>query len=66
MEGILLKDKNKSNKKYCRQCGREISNGHDLCEKHYQQLKKYGVFLEDNQRDVADPNEIIVNELLSP
>lgn len=62
MEGILLKDKNKSNKKYCRQCGREISNGHDLCEKHYQQFKKYGVFLEDNQRDVADPNEIIVNE----
>ena len=51
---------NRDNKKYCEQCGRSIRNGHSLCEKHYQQLKRYGVFLDDNQRDAEDLNQIIL------
>ena len=49
----------KDRSRYCEHCGREINNGHSLCEKHYRQLKKFGVFLEDNQRDENDPNEIV-------
>lgn len=52
----------KNNKRYCEQCGRMINNGHSLCEKHYQQLKRYGVFLDNNQRDEEDLNEIILYE----
>ena len=51
--------KKNSRKRYCEQCGREINNGHGLCEKHYRQLKKFGVFLENSQRDENDPNEIV-------
>ena len=51
-----------NNKRYCEQCGRMINNGHSLCEKHYQQLKRYGVFLDNNQRDEEDLNEIILYE----
>ena len=51
---------NRDNKKYCEQCGRSIRNGHSLCEKHYQQLKRYVVFLDDNQRDAEDLNQIIL------
>ena len=49
----------KDRSRYCEHCGREINNGHSLCEKHYRQLKKFGVFLEDSQRDENDPNEIV-------
>ena len=51
--------KKNSRKRYCEHCGKEINNGHGLCEKHYRQLKRYGAFLEDNQRDENDPNEIV-------
>ena len=46
----------------CDICGREInkqikSNGYIVCKKHYNQLKKYGKFLDNNQRDILDRNE---------
>ena len=35
---------------YCKQCGTKIDNKHDLCDKHYSQLKHYGFFLDDSQQ----------------
>lgn len=35
---------------YCKQCGTKIDNKHDLCDKHYSQLKCYGFFLDDSQQ----------------
>lgn len=43
--------------KYCKQCGTKIDNKHDLCDKHYSQLKCYGFFLDDSQQH--NKNEII-------
>lgn len=43
--------------KYCKQCGTKIDNKHDLCDKHYSQLKCYGFFLDDSQQHTK--NEII-------
>lgn len=43
--------------KYCKQCGTKIDNKHDLCDKHYSQLKCYGFFLDDSQQHAK--NEII-------
>ena len=36
---------------YCKQCGTKIDNKHDLCDKHYSQLKCYGFFLDDSQQN---------------
>ena len=49
---------------YCTHCGRvlERKQKHSLCRKHYDQLKQYGEFLDDSQRDENDPNEIIIRE----
>lgn len=42
----------------CKQCGRLTKNeGHGLCKKHYNQLKKYGKCLDSNSRNKYDPNE---------
>lgn len=46
--------------KYCKQCGTKIDNKHDLCDKHYSQLKCYGFFLDDSQQHTE--NEIIEYE----
>lgn len=46
--------------KYCKQCGIKIDNKHDLCDKHYSQLKCYGFFLDDSQQHTK--NEIIEYE----
>lgn len=49
---------------YCAHCGRvlERKQKNSLCQKHYDQLKQYGEFLDDSQRDENDPNEIIIRE----
>lgn len=56
--------KSKDNKWYCNQCGRELEQHykHELCQKHYNQLKEYGFFLDDNPRCQDDFNEIIIYE----
>lgn len=46
----------------CDVCGREMRskiriNGYTLCSKHYNQLKKYGKFLDNNPRTPLDKNE---------
>ena len=49
----------------CSHCGRKntsIIKG--LCRKHYDQLKKYGKFLDNSPRILQDPNEIIFDEKL--
>lgn len=43
--------------KYCKQCGVKTNNKHNLCDKHYLQLKQHGFFLDDSQRH--NKNEII-------
>lgn len=48
----------------CDICGRELhkairSHGYKLCNKHYNQLKKFGEFLGNNPRTQKDPNEFI-------
>ena len=48
--------------KKCVVCGREYKSGrtgHEMCQKHYKQLKKYGKVLDNNPRTKSDPNEII-------
>ena len=46
---------------YCKICGRKLTDGDnikkELCNKHYQQVKKYGFPLDDNQRNEFDLNE---------
>ena len=50
-----------SKKYFCGVCGRELTDGDNikrkLCNKHYQQIKKYGFTLEDNRRTEIDLNE---------
>ena len=49
--------------KSCKCCGRndrEIINGY--CNRHYLQVREYGVPLDDNPRDEDDLNEIVVHE----
>lgn len=46
----------------CDVCGRELthkikSHGYTLCDKHYNQLRKYGKFLDKNPRTIFDKNE---------
>ena len=48
----------------CDICGRELhkairSHGYKLCSKHYNQLKEFGEFLDNNPRTQKDPNEFI-------
>lgn len=48
----------------CDICDRELhkairSHGYRLCSKHYNQLKKFGEFLDNNPRTQKDPNEFI-------
>ena len=47
---------------YCKHCGKKLIRKFPqmLCQKHYDQLKQYGEFLDDSQRDIDDPNEIIM------
>lgn len=48
--------------KKCVVCGREYKSGrtgHEMCQKHYKQFKKYGKVLDNNPRTKADPNEIV-------
>ena len=44
----------------CSVCGREKLYRGDLCFKHYNQMKKYGQFLDNNPRSQSDLNEIIM------
>ncbi len=49
----------------CDICGREIKNkicthGYVLCNKHYNQFRKYGKFLDNNPRTIYDLNEFHV------
>lgn len=50
-------------KKHCKICGRELKDGDnikkELCNKHFQQIKKYGFVLDDNQRNESDLNEYV-------
>lgn len=52
--------------KCCKQCGKttDLVKHKDmlLCRKHYNQFKQFGLFLEDNQRDVDTPNDLIIND----
>ena len=46
----------------CDICGRKIKNkikynGYVLCKRHYDQIKKYGKFLDSNSRNHTDKNE---------
>lgn len=43
----------------CPQCGREFFGRGTYCKKHYEQLRKYGKFLDNNPRTPKDLNEII-------
>lgn len=50
----------------CCVCGRQLfrkvkSHGKVYCNKHYNQLKKYGHAIDNNPRTLMDRNEIIVN-----
>ena len=50
----------------CCVCGRQLfrkvkSHGKVYCNKHYDQLKKYGHAIDNNPRTLMDRNEIIVN-----
>lgn len=50
----------------CSCCGREnviLTRG--LCRKHYDQLRTYGKFLDNNPRTAIDPNEFIYNPSLN-
>lgn len=49
-------------KHYCSCCGREIPKHFrkGLCQKHFDQMKMYGEFLDDSQRCETDVNEIVV------
>lgn len=49
----------------CCVCGRSLfrkikSHGHVYCNKHYNQIKKYGHTLDTNPRTIYDRNEIVV------
>ena len=53
---------NNANEKYCHVCGRIANphcnvNGKPVCNKHYNQYRKYGKFLDNNPRTIYDPNE---------
>ena len=50
--------------KKCKVCGREIKKyaGRGMCEKHYQQYRKYGKTLDTNPRTLKDLNEIVEYE----
>lgn len=53
-------------KYYCKCCGRELDMKykHELCDKHYSQIKEFNTFLDDNPRTLSDPNEIkIIDEV---
>lgn len=48
-------------KKNCRICGRLLENkNYSLCDRHYMQIKEFGIALDDNSRDESDLNEIEV------
>lgn len=50
-------------KKICEVCGRELENkSYSLCDRHYMQIKEFGVALDENQRDERDLNEVEVYE----
>lgn len=51
----------------CDVCGREMfrktkSHGMTLCIKHYNQLKKYGRFLDNNPRTIYDRNDYVIKD----
>ena len=47
----------------CKQCGKVTTNfGKGLCKKHYEQLNKYGKFLDSNPRTKYMPNEYTIKE----
>ena len=52
------------NKYYCLQCGRELDKKYPngLCQKHYEQYKKFGFPLDDSPIDPNDPNEIEIKD----
>lgn len=47
---------------HCKVCGRPMKDNHrrGMCDKHYQQFKKYGHCLNNNPRTIYDLNEIII------
>ena len=53
----------KGKKYHCKVCGRKLEDGdnikRELCNKHFQQIKKYGFVLDDNQRNESDLNEYV-------
>lgn len=63
----MIKRKKFKDEKFCKACG-VSSNKKNLsrfeeeyyCDKHVNQLKKYGKLLDNNQRTTRDPNEIII------
>lgn len=51
--------------KKCSVCGREYDGnktGYGMCQKHYNQYRKYGKTLDNNPRSTKDPNEIVIYE----
>lgn len=48
----------------CEVCGREVKTmyikGNPLCNKHYNQIKKYGHPLDNNPRTIYDPNDYTI------
>lgn len=46
----------------CKICGRETSHSDGICSKHFMQIKKYGVPLDDNPRRDYDLNDIDIYE----
>lgn len=57
--------KNYNKKHICSHCGRVFIGKGKYCRKHYDQLKKYGKFLDNNPRTINDPNEIITENGLT-
>ena len=48
--------------KKCKVCGKNEVKAKGMCEKHYQQYRKYGYCLDNNPRTKQDLNEIIEHE----
>lgn len=47
--------------KFCEVCGREVTKlNKGMCEKHYQQFRRFGKVLDNNPRTIWDSNEIRV------
>ena len=57
----------KGKKHYCKICGKELNKNVDnikkeLCNKHLNEYREFGMCVSSNQHDLTDPNEIIKHE----